>query len=66
MKMNKTMRYVYDHLLYPAQIRFDVEADYDSTDYDKWDDLAQNMLVTLFNDDAWRWHLNTCEEIIND
>ena len=64
--MSNTMRYVYDHIHYPAQIRFDIEADYDSTDYGNWDDLAQNMLVTLFNDEAWRWHLNTSEEILND
>lgn len=58
--------YVYDHVDYPAQITFSVEGDFDSNDYGNWDDLAENMLVSLFNDQVTKWHLNTCEEYIND
>jgi len=63
---NTTMHYVFDHAKYPAQISFTVEADYESWDLGKWDDLAENMLVSLFNDEAKYWHLNSCMEYVND
>lgn len=62
--MNKTMVYVYDHIKYPAQITFSIQGDYE--DLGAWDDEAENMLVNLFNDEAKHWHLNTCEEYVND
>ena len=63
---DRTMVYVYDHIKYPAQITFNIEGDYESSNLGAWDDEAENMLINLFNDEAKHWHLNTCMEYVND
>jgi hypothetical protein len=54
----KVMVYVYNHIKYPAEIKFAVVGT-DEWEVGHFDNEAENMLVTLFNDDARRWHLNT-------
>ena len=54
----KVMVYIYDHIKYPAQIKFAVVGT-DEFDIHDFDEGAENMLVNLFNDEATKWHLNT-------
>ena len=54
----KVMVYVYNHIKYPAEIKFAVVGN-DKWETSAFDDEAENMLVTLFNDEATKWHLNT-------
>ena len=54
----KVMVYTYDHIKYPAQIRFAVVG-FDTWETGHFDDEAENMLVTLFNDQVTKWHLNS-------
>ena len=54
----KVMVYVYDHIKYPAQIKFAVVG-HEGMGTGRFDDEAENMLVNLFNDEATKWHLNS-------
>jgi hypothetical protein len=54
----KVMVYIYDNIKYPAQIKFAV-AGFDTWETGHFDDEAENMLVSLFNDQANKWHLNS-------
>lgn len=54
----KVMMYIYDHIDYPAQIKFGVVGTSEFSIHD-FDDGAENMLVNLFNEHANQWHLNT-------
>jgi hypothetical protein len=54
----KVMVYIYDHIKYPAQIKFAVVG-FSDWDTGHFDDEAENMLVNLFNDEATKWHLNS-------
>ena len=54
----KVMVYIYDHIDYPAQIKFGVVGT-DEWSTGTFDDASEDMLVTLFNDEARKWHLNT-------
>lgn len=59
--MKSKMVYVFDHIEYPAQINFSIEGD-SGMSMDAWDEEAENMLVSLFNDQSNDWTLNTCME----
>jgi hypothetical protein len=52
------MVYVYNHIKYPAQIKFAVVG-FSHWHTGQWDDEAENMLINLFNDEAIKWHLNS-------
>ena len=54
----KVMVYIYDHAKYPAQIKFGVVGTSEWSIHE-FDDGAENMLVSLFNEHANQWHLNT-------
>lgn len=54
----KAMVYIYNHAKYPAEIKFALVGT-DEWDIGRWDDEAENMLVSLFNEHAREWHLNT-------
>ena len=57
-KTTKVMVYTYDHIKYPAQIKFAVvgKSDWYLIAFDM---EAENMLVSLFNDQATQWTLNS-------
>lgn len=54
----KVMIYTYDHIKYPAQIKFAVVGT-SEWEVGHFDDEAENMLVNLFNDNTTHWHLNS-------
>lgn len=53
----KVMIYIYDHAEYPAEIKFAVVG-HDGMDTERFDHEAEDMLVTLFNDEASKWTWN--------
>ncbi len=56
--ITKVIVYLFDHIDYPAQIRFAVVGT-DEWSHHDFDDAADNMLVSLFNDEADKWEINT-------
>ena len=58
MSTTKVMVYTFDHNKYPAEIKFALVGT-DEWDIGRFDDESQNMLISLFNDDAKNWNLNS-------
>ena len=54
----KVMIYTYDHIKYPAQIKF-ATIGTDEWGIGHFDDEAENMLVNLFNEHNTDWRLNS-------
>jgi hypothetical protein len=54
----KVMVYTYDHIKYPAQIKF-ATIGTDEWGIGHFDDEAENMLVNLFNEHNTDWRLNS-------
>ncbi len=53
----KVMIYIYDHSEHYAEIKFGIVG-HDGMSTERFDAEADNMLVTLFNDEADKWLLN--------